>query len=333
MQKRTTCLFTIALLCVLIVSGVNCTRVFAWSNGGYSGDPANPGYGTHDWIAQHALDWLPAEEKQFLTDNLAWYLYGTELPDNRNTPDGVGDTTKHHIYFFANGSLQDDAAAVRAEAEFVSAQQFFHAGNLSAAAEHLGMVAHYLGDMSVFGHMMGASTAWGTEVHHSDYESYVLRRTESYVSELDSYLVYDGNLTLTTAYDGAVGLARDTTFDLRGGGLNCTWMDQHYNWSDATFRNRMGASLNLAVNAVADVIYTFYIETAAPSQTSTTTPTLTASSTPTPSASSTPQPTPTSTTPVPEFPSTLTMTLIMMTISAGVLLYTKKKTKNQQHFI
>ena len=44
-------------------------EVSGWSNGGYSADPANPDYGTHDWIAEHALDWLPQEEKQFLLDN------------------------------------------------------------------------------------------------------------------------------------------------------------------------------------------------------------------------------------------------------------------------
>jgi hypothetical protein len=50
-------------------------------------------------FAQHALDWLPTEEKQYITDNLATYLYGTELPDNNGAIDGIGDTTKHHIYF------------------------------------------------------------------------------------------------------------------------------------------------------------------------------------------------------------------------------------------
>ncbi len=299
MAKRQLALLVVAVfLAAFLSASANSGRVSAWSNGGYSADPTHPGYGTHDWVAEHALDWLPAEEKQFLTDNLAWYLYGTELPDNGQAVGGVGDTTKHHVYFAANGGLQDGVAGVRAREEYVAAQQAFGLGNFSAAAMHLGMVAHYVGDLAVFGHVMGASTAWGTEVHHSDYESYVLRRTESYGDEFGSYLVYDGALTVTGAYDAAVGLARDTTFDLSGGGLNCTWMDQNYNWSDQTFRNRMGESLNLAVNAVADVLHTFYTETV-----------------------------------IPEFPSTLTVTLIMMPIIAGVLLYTKKKTKNQQPFV
>lgn len=257
-------LFTVVLLCVLAVSAINCESVFAWSNGGYSGDPANPGYGTHDWVAEHALDFLPAEEKQFLVDNLAWYLYGTELPDNKNTPSGVGDTTKHHIYFSEDGVLIDDVAGVRAREEYVAAQQAFGLGNLSGAAMHLGMVAHYVADVAVFGHVMGAATAWGTEVHHSDYESYVLRRTESYGDEFGSYLVYDGVLTVVAAYDATVELARDTTFDLSGQGLNCTWMDQNYNWNNAAFKGRMGASLSLAVNAVADVLHAFYLETVIP---------------------------------------------------------------------
>lgn len=249
----------------LSVASAGCLGVLAWGNGGYNGDVAHPAYGTHDWVAEHALDWLPAEEKQFLVDNLEWYLYGTELPDNKNTPNGVGDTAKHHVYFAVDGALIDDASAARAKEEYTAAQQAFNEGNLSAAAMHLGMVAHYVADVAVFGHVMGAATPWGAEVHHSDYENYVLEKTKSYGGgEFTNFLVYDNNLTLVTAYDAAVELARDTTFDLRQRNLNCTWMDQHYNWSDYTFRSRVGESLKLAVNAVADILHTFYSETIIP---------------------------------------------------------------------
>jgi hypothetical protein len=99
----------ISLLSIWITA--SRAEVSGWSNGGYSADPANPDYGTHDWIAEHALDWLPLEEKQWLLDNKVSYLYGTELPDNSQASDGVGDTTKHHVYYFANGSVQDDAGS------------------------------------------------------------------------------------------------------------------------------------------------------------------------------------------------------------------------------
>ena len=99
----------LAFLLTSISMSAFVTSGLAWSNGGYSADPSNPGYGTHDWIAQHALDWLPTEEKQYIVDNLATYLYGTELPDN---PAGIGDTTKHHIYYNSAEVMTDDAAAL-----------------------------------------------------------------------------------------------------------------------------------------------------------------------------------------------------------------------------
>jgi len=80
----------LGFLLISISMSVFVTGGLAWSNGGYSADPSNPDYGTHDWIPQHALDWLPNQEKQYILDNLATYLYGTELPDNGAAPDGIG---------------------------------------------------------------------------------------------------------------------------------------------------------------------------------------------------------------------------------------------------
>ena len=36
-------------------------------------------------------------------------------------------------------------------------------------------------------------------------------------------------------------------------------MDQNYDWSNLTFKNRVGESLNLAVNYIADVLHTLYV--------------------------------------------------------------------------
>jgi hypothetical protein len=202
------------------------------------------------------LDWLPLQEKQFILDNKAVYLYGTELPDNNQAADGIGDTTKHHVYFSSSGTLQDDIAAVRAREEYAKAVSAFNAGNRAEAAKRLGVMAHYIAEMAVFGHVMGASTAWGTEQHHSDYENYVQTYTNSYQDNFNSFLVFDGTLSATLPYDAAKTLAYDTTFDVNGD-LTCVWMDQHYNWNDVTFRNRAGESLNLAVNAVADVLHAY----------------------------------------------------------------------------
>jgi len=248
---------TLLLLC-MFYEAFEVGPGVAWDNGGFSSNPSNPNYGTHDWIAQHALDWLPSEEKQYILDNLAGYLYGTELPDNGGAPDGIGDTVKHHVYYFANGSLQDDASAIRAQEEYNKAFKLLKQGDLSNAAKRAGIMSHYIADVAAFGHVMASGTAWGPEVHHSDYESYVEERTNNYADEFNTYLSFDGSLNITSAYEATCRIAYDTTFD-GDGNLTCVWMDQNYNWSNPTFKNRAGGSLNLAVNYLADVLHTLYV--------------------------------------------------------------------------
>jgi len=258
MLKKTATLAIVLLLSFLMVNmALFC--VSGWSNGGFSDDPSNPDYGTHDWIAQHALDWLPSNEKQFIVNNIANYLYGTELPDNGGAPDGIGDTVNHHVYYFADGSLQDNASAVRAQEEYDSAANIFKAGDLVNATKRLGAMTHYICDVAVFGHVMGSGTNWGSETHHSDYEDYVNERTNSYNDEFNIFLVFDGVLSRISAYNATLTLAYDTTFD-GDGDLTCVWMDHNYNWNNLTFKNRCGESLNLAVNLIADVLHTFYLE-------------------------------------------------------------------------
>jgi parallel beta-helix repeat protein len=244
------------VLLVMLYNASNVRLVAGWSNGGYSSDPEHPLYGTHDWIAEHALDWLPLEEKQYIQNNLVAYLYGTEMPDN---PEAIGDTVNHHIYFWSNGSLQDDASAVRAREEYINALDFLRSGDFLNAAKTAGIMSHYIVDVTAFGHVMGAGTDWGPEVHHSDYESYVNERTNSYEDVFNEYLVFDDELRTITAYDAALELAYDTTFGHGEGGLGCVWMDENYNWNNTVFKNRCGESLNLAVNYLADVLHTLYV--------------------------------------------------------------------------
>jgi len=111
--------------------------------------------------------------------------------------------------------------------------------------------------MAVFGHVMGSNTDWGPEAHHSDYENYVNARTESYNDDSGIYLSFDGSLDNVTAYEAALLLAYDTTFDVEGQ-LTCVWMDSNYDWSDSVFRDRCGESLNHAVNLLTDVLHTLY---------------------------------------------------------------------------
>jgi hypothetical protein len=294
-----------------------------WSNGGYSDDPANPDYGTHDWIAQHALDYLPAQEKQYITDNLAAYLYGTELPDRPASQGGIGDTTKHHVYYSVAGVLTDNASAVRAHVLFNTTLNFLKANDYVNASRAAGTMTHYIADLAVFCHVMGASTNWGAEDSdtHSNYETFVNSKTAGYNSTVFSgYLHFDGALTFTSAFEATKVLAYNSTFG-DNGAYNCTWMNSNYGWSNQAFKDRCGESLNLAVNAVADVLHTLYVESS-PSLTAAPTPTANPTTINAPIA--TPNPTPTPATP--EFPAAtlLIATLIALTAAATLC---KKKTK------
>jgi len=181
------------------------------------------------------------------------------LPDNAQAQDGIGDTAKHHVYFYSSGVLQDDATALRAATEYQNALNCLKLGDSARAAKYAGIMTHYIADVGVFGHVMGSETDWGKETHHSDYEDHVNAKTATYDSEFDSYLSFDGTLNAVSAYDATKNLAYDTTFDIDGG-LSAVWMDQNYDWNDPTFKNRAGESLNLAVNYIADVLYTLYTQ-------------------------------------------------------------------------
>ncbi len=314
---------------------ISVKPAFCWSNGGYSDYPANPDYGTHDWIAQHALDYLPAEEKKYITDNLAVYLLGTELPDNSDDAiGGIGDTAKHHVYYSAAEALTDDASAQRAQTEYELALSYLKANDLVNAAKTAGTMTHYIADLGVFGHVMGSSTDWGAETHHSDYESYVNTRTNAYSDTFNTYLSYDGSLTTITAYNATLNLAYDTTF---GGSshLSCVWMDTNYNWGNVQFSGRCGESLNLAVNAVADVLHTLYTQASpSASQTPSPAPTPTSQSTNTQSPTNPPSTTPTQTsgsptsTPVaPEFPAAQNTVVVMLAVLVLGIAYKKQASK------
>lgn len=256
--------FSLTVLLILSIAKIS-TQTFGWSNGGYSSDPSNPDYGTHDWIAQHALDWLPQTEKQFILENLAAYLYGTELPDRPTSQGGFGDSFHHHVYYRSNGSLQDDASAVLAQTRYDAAVNFYKSGDLSNASKVLGAVTHYIADLAVFGHVMGSGTDWGAEddAIHSDYETQVNKGTNSFYDDFNVYLIYDESLATTSAYDAALALAYNTTFG-DNGNFTCVWMNQNYNWTNPAFVNRCAESLNLAVNLIADVLHTFYMEAVIP---------------------------------------------------------------------
>jgi hypothetical protein len=240
----------VAILVLVLLMG-SAPGADAWGNGGYSSDPANPDYGTHDRIADLALT-IALQNVSFLkTTYHTQYLLGTEAPDN---PEFVGDSTNHHVYYYSSGQVQDDKSAARARTVYGEALSELKSSNHSEAAFLIGEMSHYVSDVGVFGHTMGGATDWGAEVHHSDYESRVDDRIGSHT--IPSGYVSSPN----DAYNATLLLARSITF---GDGAVKTnlWMDANYNWSDTgSFVPSAMRSIDLSIVAVASIIDKLLIE-------------------------------------------------------------------------
>jgi hypothetical protein len=234
---------SVASFAAILVSllGLLSSGADGWSNGGYSADPENPDYGTHDWIADKALALQTVDVSHFKTTYHDSYLIGTEAPDN---PEYIGDFINHHVYYYSNGAVQDDASADRAKAMYDSALSRLTAGDYEVAAYYMGAMTHYIADVGVFGHTMGAYTDWGDETHHSDYES----EFESLIDSLT--LPSTVTLGLSSAYDSAMDLAKTITFG-SGTVKSNIWMDENYDWPDPVFEASAMESLYRSVRAVA----------------------------------------------------------------------------------
>ena len=260
-------IFFIVLVCMLPVP------VLGWSNGGYSADFENPDYGTHDWIAEHAMNMLPETQKSYLELYFNAYLLGTEAPDNAGlnykTYEDYGDTTKHHNYYDLTGNIIEDDAAERAKEEYDKALSALKSNNYEAAAYYAGSMTHYIADPGHFGHVMGSGTPWGREDSnkHSESESKLTNSMTSFNSpKWDFYIIYDGSLVERTAYEASNILGSFNCYD-DGGEYNCTWQNATYDdtWSNVDdwsieFHNRTGEILNYCVNLIADVLYKLAIE-------------------------------------------------------------------------
>jgi zinc dependent phospholipase C len=252
------------------------TFAFGWKNGqdgnASTNDPSecsSPPYSTHDWIADRALALLPEEERSWLEPYKTLYLLGTESADNKHIPNecgtphsGYDDRRKGHSVewdsSFSNFLIVDgnrkDRAALRAQEEYSKAVIAYERGNLDHAAFYLGAMAHYIGDVTQYGH------SYPNEVHHSDYEGWVGRRTKEFSpNEFDSYISLD-NLTRRRPYTAVKRISKLTA---KGDGmvLSAVEMDSLYSQKNTHqgYKDSIGHSLNYGVNELADVLHTFYL--------------------------------------------------------------------------
>ncbi len=252
---------------VLVLVG-SPTGLRSWSNGpagnattNEASECASPSYATHDWIADHARDLLPPAEQAWLTPHRTMYLLGTEAPDSRNIPAACGaphtgydDRIRGHSVDWnaAHTEMTETRAARRAQEEYSKAVIAFEEGDPSAAAFYLGAMAHYIGDVSQYGH------SYPNEHHHGDYERRVRNQTDQFDDGVfESYLVVD-SFVRRRPFTAVKRISRATSGG-RGQILPAEEMDALYAAPSQRYTDSIGASLNLAVNELADVLHTFFL--------------------------------------------------------------------------
>lgn len=238
----------------------------------YTTDLTHPNYGTHDWIANHAMNMLPSYERTWIQNNFNAFLLGTEAPDNAGldylgTNTGYGDFANHVVHFSSDGSVTNDAAAQRASQEYNKAATALP-WDERLGAYYAGAMVHYISDQAVFGHVMGGSSFLPGATHHADYERGVEAYTYQYNGgAFEKYLITPNILSEATAYDSAIQVARVTTFGY-GKTRPALWMEQNIptlgnSWNvstNAAFTDSAGDSLYRSVVACAKVLHTLAID-------------------------------------------------------------------------
>jgi hypothetical protein len=279
----------LSALLVLVLGFAVVQPCYGWQNSYPTPLPVTCSrcYGTHNFLAEHALAFLPYEPAYFWLEDTSRsiptsvfaseeYLYGTQIPDFGG-PGFKADWTLHAVYYSSDGSLVDDYAARRAQEYYEQVQDLLKNGNFDLAARYMGIVSHYVTDVTSYWHVMGKGNEWLKAARHgSTYENWVKEETNDYTAPFASCLGFDGKLEQVSAYDITLKLAYDTTFDTSGSGRTAKWMDDKYSPTWPYYRERVCQSLNLAVNGLADLIFS---AVQVRSETTATTPMLTVTTT------------------------------------------------------
>jgi hypothetical protein len=113
-------------------------------------------------------------------------------------------------------------------------------------------MAHYIGDVSQYGH------DYPDEVHHSDYESWAATLPPQFnAGTFESAIMLD-SLVRRTAFNATKRVAK-VAFSGKGSILPARKMDMLFSTKPPEFMTSVGASLNLGVNELADVLHTFFL--------------------------------------------------------------------------
>jgi hypothetical protein len=248
--------------------------VSTWHNGGDRLEHP-PKFGTHDYIAFQAYKLAPAARVTWITQNLTAFFIGTEAPDTNKkipavTEGGYHDSLQCHcVLFDASGHVTRDRAMRRVREEFTRAVAALNSGQRDRAAFFAGAMAHYVGDLSQFCHVMGAESHWGAEDQalHAAYENAV-DATVDFRSRRSSLL--DGFVKREAVTGDTPEAMAEAVAAFTETGDHSTerpgWMMRqltalgragnvgHIDRWPAKFRNRTGVNVNYSINAVRQLL-------------------------------------------------------------------------------
>lgn len=252
-------LFGILLVLILCVPGV-----MAWGNGGSvynQPEFANQSYmwsktsmyGTHDYLAEYALKFLPAEERSWLANKT--YLYGTELPDSIGYPESLSDRNAQYMTYGSKG-LTDDFLAARAMKKYDVVLDLIKSGSTAIASKWAGSIVSYVADAGLFSRVIGVSE------NGLAFEGWINRMTRVFPSQefedkYGRYIEYDGSLEIISPYD-AVARVAQAAYLGEDGACSAQWMEDNYDPNSEAFIACAGQDFNNIINAEADVLHTIY---------------------------------------------------------------------------
>ena len=163
-----------------------------------------------------------------------------------------------------------DRAELRTRQEFDKAIEALGNGDNAFAAFYAGALAHYVGDLGQFCHVMGSQSHWGSEDQalHGNYEAAVEKtirfqtRTSTIFERFISPIAVGGDTPEEIARSVALRVERGTGTSVRTPGF----MHEHYAelktdgihlqpemWDDG-FRSQTGQNMNVAVNGIAKLL-------------------------------------------------------------------------------
>ena len=272
----------IALMVLLFSFAISARS--EWKNGGQSQKISVVKFGTHDWILWKA--YLIAEDHtdlEWLDENINYAFFGTEVPDVGKKKLSVSfrnqiignykDTSPCHCVLYDDDfEVFQPFAATRVTAEFQKAKDAIAQEKWKLAAFYIGAMAHYVGDVSQFMHLMGRDSRWNggepeDQTIHAAYETVFENRVDFTDRSLNllepfiSEIAITGNTPESILYEVAAytdtgnSTAQDTgwmydqimIYKTKG------WVKKPEKW-DPKFLDQSGKNVNKAVNALAKLL-------------------------------------------------------------------------------